>query len=131
VTVTGTVSTSSDVAAAENTISFYGTAAEVVDTGTGTITYTTGTADFSLKNVMVSSSGAPCRVDVTYTLDPGGTPTVVTLATAFYATTSPFVNLTWNQPFIIGAGLPVSAIITNNAGSTQDVFATIIGYQGT
>ena len=100
----------------------YGTASTVANASVGTISYTvTSGKTFYLKGVVASSSGAPCKVVIDY----GAGPTV--LGVGFYASSSPYLSMQFYQPPAISSGTVVNVKITNNAGSAQDVYATIMG----
>lgn len=103
----------------------YDTVAAVANNATGTISYDrTGlTTTFLLKQIIATSSGAPCKVEVTHTA--GAT----TVAVGFYATSSPVLVYTFAQPIPVTdtSATAVSVAITNRAGPAQDVYATIIG----
>lgn len=134
VTVSGTVDVSgSDVSVTglvdveiqeigTDLVHYYDTQASIVNAAVGTITYTVTTGKtLYLKSIIASSSGDPCKVTVDY----GTGPTVV--AVGFYATSSPFLQINFPQPIAIAAGEDINVKITNNSGSTQDVYATIMG----
>lgn len=136
VTVSGTVDVSGSTVSVSGTVDvhmtevgtglvhYYNKATAVADGATGTITYTvTAGKTLYLKSILASSSGAPCKVTVDY----GAGPTVV--AVGFYATSSPFLQINFPQPFAIAASTAVNVKIMNNAGSAQDVYATIMGIE--
>jgi hypothetical protein len=103
----------------------YGTVASVANNSTGTISYDRDglTTTFLLKQVIATSSGAPCKVVITHTAG------AATVAVGFYSTASPLINYTFSQPIPVTstAATAVSVAITNNAGPAQDVYATILG----
>jgi hypothetical protein len=45
----------------------------------------------------------------------------------FFSSASPFLNVTFPQPILVAATTVVNIKIQNNAGSAQDVYATIFG----
>jgi hypothetical protein len=102
----------------------YGTAATVAAASTGTISYTvTAAKTLYLKSVIASSSGAPCKVIVDY----GAGPT--TLAVGFYSSANPFLVIPFNEAPGIAASTVVNVKIRNDAQSTQDLYATIMGQE--
>jgi hypothetical protein len=120
-TVTGTVVS---FPITTSVVASYTDVATVAAASTGTITYTTTSAQtFYWNGVMASSSGGPCRVQVDY----GAGPTIVCVA--FYSATSPFLNITFPQPLAIAQNTAINVKIMNNAGLSQDVYATIWGTQ--
>lgn len=122
--VTGTVEVSNlPAAVAPGDVINYYDSDTVTATQTGTFTYTTaGAGTFFLKGVMASSSGAPCRVDVL-----SGT---VPVSTAFYSAAVPMVQLNYPQPVPISATTELTVLVRNDADDDQDVFVSIMGYQG-
>lgn len=105
-------------------ISYYDTVSSVANAATGTITYTVSVGKtFMLKQIIASSSGAPCKVTVDY----GGGPTTVFVG--FYASSSPFLSVDFAQPIPIAASTAVNVKIQNNAGSSQDVYGFIGGVE--
>ena len=82
-----------------------------------TLTYTVPAAvTFYLKQIIASSSGGPCRVQVDY----GAGPTIVVVG--FYSTTSPNYIVEFAQPIAIATGTTVRIKTQNNAGSAQDLY---------
>jgi len=104
----------------------YATVASVAHNASGTMTHVVpdGTT-FYLKQIIAASSGGLGKVDISY--DDGA---VTSLVTMFYASSRPFVDVTFDQPVpIVGVvgGTDVDVIITNRAGQAQDVYSTIMG----
>jgi hypothetical protein len=107
-------------------VTSYTDTASVASGSTGTATYTTsGSGTFHLTQIIASSSGGPCRVQVDY----GAGPTIIFVG--FYASSSPFLTVNFATPILIAASTAVNVKIQNNAGASQDVYATLIGYQTT
>jgi hypothetical protein len=105
-------------------VHFQDTQTAIANAATGTITYTvTAGKTFFLKGVIAASSGAPCKVTVDYGTGP------TTVAIGFYSSASPTLQFTFPEPVVIAAGEVVNVKIQNNAGSAQDVYATIIGLE--
>ena len=103
-----------------NIVAYYATVSSVANAATGTITYTVPVSKtFMLKQFIASSSGAPCKI----TLDDGTTTYVV----GFYATSSPFFEVTFAQPISFAASSTVNLKIQNNSGSAQDVYGFLGG----
>lgn len=105
-------------------VTFYGVSTTVAASSTGTISYTVTTGKtLYLKSVFASSSGAPCRVQVDF----GAGPTI--LGVGFYAATAPSLAINFAQPAVIPSTSVVRVKVTNTAGSTQDLYATIMGVE--
>jgi hypothetical protein len=101
---------------------FYGTSPTIANSSTGTILYTVTTGKtLYLKNVIATSSGAPCKVSLV-----AGT---TTLAVGFYSTAVPFLNIPFSQPIAIASGTVVGIQIENNAQLAQDVYAALTGHE--
>jgi len=105
-------------------VAYYQTASSVANASTGTVTYTvTGGMTFYLKQIMASSSGGPCRVQVDY----GAGPTIICIS--FYSTSAPYFMIAFEQPIEIAAGTAVNIKIMNNVGFAQDVYGFIGGHE--
>lgn len=105
-------------------VNYASSSTAVANGATGTITYTvTAGKTLYLKGILAASSGAPCKVVVDY----GATPTI--LAVGFYSSAMPYFHYEFPQPVAISASTAVNVKITNNAGSAQDVYATINGHE--
>jgi hypothetical protein len=98
----------------------HNSASNVANASTGTISYTvTAGKTFYLKGIIASSSGAPCKVIVDSNAG--------VLGVGFYASSSPYLAMDFAQAPALSAGDVVNVKIMNNAGSAQDVYATIMG----
>lgn len=105
-------------------VAYYQTVSAVANSSTGTITYTvSGGTTFYLKQVIASSSGGPCRVQIDY----GAGPTIINVG--FYSTAAPYYMVTFAQPIAITAGTAVNIKIQNNVGVAQDVYGSIFGHE--
>lgn len=105
-------------------VAYYQTVSAVANGSTGTITYTvTAGKTLYLKQIMGSSSGGPCRVQVDY----GAGPTIICVS--FYSTASPYFAMTFAQPIAIVAGTAVNIKILNSVGVAQDVYGFIGGHE--
>lgn len=121
-TVTGTITTSPAAEISTGIVTAYGTAASVANGSTGTISYTVSAGKtLYLKQIIASSSGAPCKV----TLDYGAGPTVICVG--FYAASNPTLVIPFKQPIGLAAGTALNIKIANFAGQAQDLYATFIG----
>ena len=105
-------------------VTSYTDTASVASGSTGTATYTvTAGKTLHLTQIIASSSGGPCRVQVDY----GAGPTIIFVG--FYASSSPFLTVNFATPILIAASTAVNVKIQNNAGASQDVYATIVGFE--
>lgn len=103
-------------------VAFQNTVTAVANNSTGTVTYTvTAGKTLYLKQIIAAASGGPCKVTVDY----GAGPTRV--AVLFFSAAQPYVSINFAQPISIAAATAVNVKIQNNAGSAQDVYASIIG----
>lgn len=106
--------------ASTGTVTEYGTSAAVADGATGTISHT-AVGTFYCKGVIASASGGPCRVEVQNNS--------ATVAVGFFSTSVPFIQFDFKQPIVVTSGNDLDVIIQNDAGSAQDVYATIMGVE--
>lgn len=108
---------------ADGVITNYGTVSSVAHNATGTVTYVVPVGKtFYLKQILASSSGAPCKVVVDYGVGP------TTIFTGFYSSANPLIDVTFAQPIPIAASTSVNTKITNMGGMAQDIYSTIIGF---
>jgi hypothetical protein len=82
-------------------------------------TYSITSGSFILKEVNASAAGGPCKVSVL--LNSG------TLATGFFSSVSPFIQLNFSNGYTVNSGSTVGCVIKNMNDHTQDVYATILG----
>lgn len=87
--------------------------------------YTVGASQtFNLKSIVASASAGPCKVIVDYT---DGSVVVDTLATGFFSSVSPTVQINFPATFELQENYVVRVRIRNNAVAAQDVYASIMG----
>lgn len=105
-------------------VAFQSSSSAVANSSTGTITYTvTSGKTLYLKQIIAAASGGPCKVVVDY----GAGPTVI--GVVFFSSAIPWAAITFAQPISISASTAVNVKITNNAGASQDVYASIFGHE--
>lgn len=101
-------------------ITDHDTDAAVAASATGTHTYTS-TGNFYLQQVEVSGSG---RIKVTININ------AVPKFVFFNSTSNPNMSLRLEQPILVTIGQTVTIDRLNRENQPQDVYSTIIGYNG-
>jgi hypothetical protein len=100
----------------------YLTENDLVAEGTSTLSYTvTAGKTLYVKGIIASSSAGPCKVVVDHGLSP------TTIGVGFYSPSNPYLSMNFVQPPAISPTEIVRIKITNNATSTQNVYATLMG----
>ncbi len=98
----------------------YNTAASIAGGASSTHTYTS-TGNFYLEQVEASGSGK-MKIEIAVN---GATKAVL-----FNSTSSPNMSLVLKQPILATTGQTVTVVRTNRDNQSQDVYSTIIGYNG-
>jgi len=127
VSISGTISTTQGETAS-GIVNLSGSVNNVAYNASGTITYTvTNGKTLYLKQIHAAASGGPCKVVTNYgTNNPNNQTQILT---SFFSTANPFYDITFAQPIAISSGVAVNVIITNMAGITQDVYASLFGHE--
>lgn len=126
--VSGSPVITSEIEVLSNTVSVYGTSANVSSTSSSIVTYynvTAGTT-FVLKEIIASASSGPVKVIVEYAATAGGASTG-TYAVGFFSSANPTLSIPFYQPIIAVGPTYVRVTMQNNSPLSQDLYATIIG----
>lgn len=126
--VSGSPVITSEIEVLSNTVSVYGTSANVSSTSSSIVTYynVTAGATFVLKEIIASASSGPVKVIVEYAATAGGA-SAGTYAVGFFSSANPTLSIPFYQPIIAVGPTYVRVTMKNDSAFTQDLYATIIG----
>lgn len=126
--VSGSPVITSEIEVLSNTVSAYGTSANVSSTSSSIVTYYNVIAGktFVLKEIIASASSGPVKVIVEYAATAGGASSG-TYAVGFFSSANPTLSIPFYQPIIATGSTYVRVTMQNNSPLSQDLYATIIG----
>jgi len=126
--VSGSPIITSEIEVSSNTVSVYGTSANVSSTASSIVTYYSVSAGtkFFLKEIIASASSGPVKVIVEYAAASTG-PSSDTYTVGFFSSANPTLAIPFYQPIVATGPTYVRVTMRNDSAFTQDLYATIIG----
>lgn len=126
--ISGSPVITSEIEVTSNTISVYGTSANVASTSSSIVAYYSVSAGttFMLKEIIASASSGPVKVIVEYAAASTGASSG-TYTVGFFSSANPTLAIPFYQPIVATGPTYVRVTMRNDSAFTQDLYATIIG----